>query len=121
MSWIPSTTFPPALTEVLGVTLTMHLLTMGMGLPGEGRSQSIISVRADMLSHFSCLCCVLESGLAPAACPGGWGKFLNLVRGRARQAAEHVAQVRVGIDAVSAARFNDRVDDRGADRSWLGQ
>src|SRR5260221_775707 len=101
MSWIPPTTFPPALTEVLGVTLTMHLLTMGMGLPGEGRSQTIISVRADMLSHFSCLFCALESGLAPAACPVGSGKFLNLVRGRTRQTAPHVAHVSVGLHCLS--------------------
>src|SRR5260221_7781306 len=29
MSWIPPTTFPPALTEVLGVTLTIKALKSG--------------------------------------------------------------------------------------------
>ncbi len=41
MSWIPPTTFPPALTEVLGVTLTIGWLALLFNMRGAHRLRSV--------------------------------------------------------------------------------
>jgi hypothetical protein len=58
----------------------------------------------------------------PPSVPGGlpvlWHQRADIILvAHGRQAAEHVAQIRVGIDPVPLASHHNRVDDRAASSS----
>jgi hypothetical protein len=45
-------------------------------------------------------------------CPSFWNNVFNLAIGHCGQAGQDVAQISVGLDTMTAAAFDDRVNDR---------
>ena len=52
--------------------------------------------------------------LVDVACPSFWNNVFNLTIRHCGQAGQHVAQISVGLDIVTPAAFDDRVNDRAA-------
>jgi hypothetical protein len=49
-----------------------------------------------------------------AAAPSFWNNVFDLTIGHCGKARQHVAQISVGLDIVTPAAFDDRVNDRAA-------
>jgi len=73
------------------------------------RSDLLTPRNLSELRRLQCLGCSRRS--VSGGCPSFWNNVFNLTIGHCGQAGQYVAQISVGLDMVTPAAFDDRVND----------